>query len=90
MFIQGGAIGRLVKLFGEPKLIALSLLLTGIALALLPFVKGDGPLKWLAVLHFTDGPWLEMLLVLALLSIGSGLNRPPLFGMISLNLVARQ
>jgi MFS transporter, DHA1 family, tetracycline resistance protein len=87
VFIQGGAIGRLVKLFGEPKLIALSLLLTGIALALLPFVKGEGPLKWLAVLHFADGPWLNMLLVLALLSIGSSLTRAPLFGLLS-NLTA--
>jgi len=87
VFIQGGAIGRLVKLLGEPKLIALSLLFTGIALALLPFVKGDGPLKWLAVLHFADGPWLNMLLVLALLSIGSSLTRAPLFGLLS-NLTA--
>jgi MFS family permease len=82
-FIQGGAIGRLVKMFGEPKLIALSLLLTGIALALLPFIKGDGPLKWSAVLHMADGPWIKMLLVLALLSIGSALTRAPLFGMLS-------
>ena len=28
-FVQGGAIGRLVKMFGEPKLIALSLVMTG-------------------------------------------------------------
>ena len=81
--IQGGAIGRLVKMFGEPKLIALSLVLTGIALALLPFIKGEGQLKWLAVLHFTDWPWIKMLLALALLAIGSGLTRPPVFGMLS-------
>ena len=30
-FIQGGVIGRLVKLLGEPKLIAVSLFLTGTA-----------------------------------------------------------
>ena len=82
-FIQGGAIGRLVKIFGEPKLIAVSLLLTGAALALLPFVKGDGQLKWLAVLHAADWPWIKMLLVLALLSIGSSLTRAPLFGLLS-------
>ena len=81
--IQGGAIGRLVKMFGEPKLIALSLVLTGIALALLPFIKGEGQLKWLAVLHFADWPWIKMLLALALLAIGSGLTRPPVFGMLS-------
>jgi MFS family permease len=82
-FIQGGMIGRMVKLLGEPKLIAVSLLCTGVALALLPFIKGDGPLKWFAVLHFSDGPWIKMLMVLALLSIGSSLTRAPLFGLLS-------
>jgi MFS family permease len=82
-FIQGGAIGRLVKIFGEPKLIALSLLLTGVSLGLLPFIKGDGPLKWLAVLHAADWPWIKMLFALALLSIGSSLTRAPLFGLLS-------
>jgi MFS transporter, DHA1 family, tetracycline resistance protein len=82
-FIQGGAIGRLVKKFGEPKLIALSLLLTGISLILLPFIKGDGQLKWLAVLHLADGPWIKLLLALTLLAVGSALTRPPLFGMLS-------
>jgi MFS transporter, DHA1 family, tetracycline resistance protein len=82
-FIQGGAIGRLVKIFGEPKLISLSLFLTGISLILLPFIKGDGQLKWLAVLRATDWPWIKMLLALALLAVGSALTRPPLFGMLS-------
>ena len=82
-FIQGGAIGRLVKIFGEPKLISLSLFLTGISLVLLPFIKGDGPLKWLAVLRATDWQWIKMLLVLALLAVGSGLTRPPVFGLLS-------
>ncbi|HXI70146.1 MAG TPA: MFS transporter [Verrucomicrobiae bacterium] len=82
-FIQGGAIGRMVKIFGEPKLIALSLFLTGVSLALLPFIKGDGPLKWMAVLHLADWPWIKMLLALALLSIGSSLTRAPLFGLLS-------
>ena len=81
--IQGGAIGRLVKMFGEPKLISLSLFLTGISLILLPYIKGDGQLKWLAVLHATDWPWIKMLLALALLAIGTGLTRPPLFGLLS-------
>ena len=81
--IQGGAIGRLVKMFGEPKLIALSLVLTGISLALLPFIKGEGQLKWLAVLRFADWPWMIMLFVLALLAIGTSLTRPPVFGLLS-------
>ena len=66
--IQGGAIGRLVKKFGEPRLITTSLFLVAVSLALLPFVRGV---------------WLELLLVLAILSVGSSLTRPPLFGMIS-------
>lgn len=82
-FIQGGMIGRLVKMFGEPKLIALSLVLTGITLALLPFVKGEGPLKWLTVLRLADMPWIKMLLVLAALAIGTSLTRPPVFGLLS-------
>src|SRR5208283_1733062 len=82
-FIQGGAIGRLVKMLGEPKLISLSLLLTGISLIILPFIKGDGQLKWLAVLRFTDWPWIKMLLALALLAIGTSLTRPPVFGLLS-------
>ena len=81
--IQGGLIGRLVKMLGEPKLIALSLLLTGIALGVLPFIKGEGPLKWSSVLHAADGPWIKMLLALALLAIGSALTRAPLFGLLS-------
>ena len=83
VFVQGGAIGRLVKLLGEPKLIALSLVLTGISLALLPFIKGEGQLKWVAVLRFADWPWIKMLLVLALLAVGTSLTRPPVFGLLS-------
>jgi hypothetical protein len=65
------------------KLISLSLFLTGISLILLPFIKGDGQLKWLAVLRATDWPWIKMLLALALLAVGSALTRPPLFGLLS-------
>lgn len=82
-FVQGGAIGRLVKKMGEPKLIALSLVLTAISLALLPFMKGSAPLSW-RILFQTQGlPWLGMLVALALLAIGSSLTRPPLFGLLS-------
>ncbi len=83
-FIQGGAIGRMVKIFGEPKLIALSLVFTGVSLALLPFIKGEGPLKWMAVLHLANWPWIKMLLALALLSIGSAASHAlQLFGLLS-------
>lgn len=82
-FIQGGAIGKLVRMMGEPKLIAVSLLLTGTALVILPFIKGDGALKWSTVLNFSDVQWIKMLLALALLSVGSALTRAPLFGLLS-------
>ena len=82
-FVQGGPIGKLVKKFGERKLIALSLLLTAISLAPLPFIHGTGKLSW-SVLFTQDGkPWWLLLLVLAVLAIGSGLTRPPLFGLLS-------
>jgi len=82
-FIQGGLIGRLVKLLGEPKLIAVSLFITGAALTLLPFLKGEGQLQWLTVFRGADLPWVKMLGALALLSIGSSLTRAPVFGMLS-------
>jgi MFS family permease len=64
-----GVIGRLVKKFGEPNLIFFSLIVFAAGLGLLPFAKSLP----------------QILGVLALLAIGSGLNRPPVFGMISLN-----
>ena len=79
--VQGGAIGRLVKKFGEPKLIAASMVMTGLSLVLLPLIRGDGVLKWSAVIH--NLPWLAMLAVLVLLSFGSSLSRAPLFGLLS-------
>lgn len=82
-FIQGGAIGKLVKMMGEPKLIAISLLLTGAAMVILPLIHGDGPLKWSAVVRLADMQWVKMLLALALLAVGSALTRAPLFGLLS-------
>jgi MFS family permease len=72
--LQGGIIGRLVKKYGEPKLIFVSLIMFAAGLVLLPFQT-----------HM-----IGLLLVLALLAIGSGLNRPPVFGMISLNSPANE
>lgn len=63
-----GVIGRLIKKFGEPNLIFSSLIIFAAGLASLPYAKTVP----------------EILIVLALLAIGSGLNRPPVFGMISL------
>jgi len=82
-FVQGGATGRLVKKFGEPKLIALSLFLTGASLILLPMIKGDGPLAWSHLFNGANGPWIKTLGVLAMLAIGSQMTRPPIFGLLS-------
>ena len=82
-FVQGGAIGRLVKLMGEPKLIAFSLVLTAISLALLPFISGTAQLTWKTLIRPEGLPWVWMLLVLGLLSVGTNLTRPPLFGLLS-------
>lgn len=82
-FVQGGAIGRLVKLMGEPRLIALSLVLTAGSMAWLPFIKGHEQLSWGVLFSTTGGSWLGMLAALGLLAIGTGLTRPPLFGLLS-------
>ena len=66
--VQGGAIGRLVRAFGEQKLIIVSLFMVAASLALLPFVRNRP----------------ELLAALALLAIGSGLTRPPVFGLLSM------
>jgi MFS transporter, DHA1 family, tetracycline resistance protein len=82
-FVQGGAIGRLVQKFGEPKLIAISLVLTGISLGCIPFIKGNTQLTWSGLFTAHGLPWVLLLCTLALLSIGSSLTRPPLFGLLS-------
>lgn len=82
--IQGGAIGRLVKKMGEPRLITFSLVLVAVSLALMPFVHGREPFSWRNLFAHASSPWLHLLLVLALLSVGSSLTRPPVFGLISI------
>jgi MFS family permease len=82
-FVQGGAIGRLVKKLGEPRLIAFSLVFTAVSLGLLPFIKGSARLSW-GILFRPEGlSWVLMLAILALLAIGTALTRPPLFGLLS-------
>jgi DHA1 family tetracycline resistance protein-like MFS transporter len=83
-FVQGGPIGRLVKKFGERKLIAFSLILTGLSLAPLPFIEGVGKLSWSILFSSGGKPWWLLLIALAALSVGSGLTRPPLFGLLSI------
>jgi DHA1 family tetracycline resistance protein-like MFS transporter len=81
--VQGGAIGRLVKKLGEPKLIALSLVLTAASFVWIPFIKGATQLSWKMLLQHDGLPWVWLLLALALLSVGTSLTRPPLFGLLS-------
>src|SRR5439155_13500373 len=66
--VQGGAIGRAVKRLGEPLLISLSLVLVGLSMAPMPFARN----------------WMQLLIDLAVLAIGSSLTRPPVFGLISI------
>ncbi len=72
--VQGGGVGRLIKRFGEPKLIAWSLVLVAISLGMLPLMTSLGGL----------------LFGLGLFAAGSGLNRPPTFGLISINTSAAE
>jgi DHA1 family tetracycline resistance protein-like MFS transporter len=85
--VQGGMIGRVVKRLGEPKVITISLMITAVSLALLPFIKGSGLLSW-GILAQPEGvAWWWLLGALGLLAFGSSLTRPPLFGLLS-NLTA--
>jgi MFS family permease len=71
--VQGGAIGKMVKRSGEARLIANSLFLVAISMAPMPFIHGSG-----------IGAWSLLLVILSILSIGSSLTRPPVFGLISI------
>jgi MFS family permease len=82
--VQGGPLGRLVRKFGEPKLITVSLVMVALSLAPLPFIQGDSRLSWSTLFSGAGLPWWALLLALAVLAIGSGLTRPPLFGLISI------
>jgi len=66
--VQGGMIGRMVKRFGESKLIWTSLLLVGASLLIIPYA----------------GTLAVLLCGLALVSMSSGLNRAPTMGLISI------
>jgi len=55
-----------------------------LSMALMPFVHGSQPFSWRLILSQEGMPWLELLFVLALLSVGSSLTRPPVFGIISI------
>ena len=65
--VQGGGIGRLVKSFGERRLIGASLLVVAVSLVLMPLANSLS----------------TMLAALAVFAIGSGINRAPTMGLIS-------
>ncbi len=67
VFIQGGMIGRLVRRFGEKKVILASLVLIAGSVALVPHVHS----LW------------SLLVALGLFSIGAGINRAPTMGLLS-------
>jgi multidrug resistance protein len=88
--VQGGAIGRLVRKLGEPMLIAASLFCVAVSLAALPFIKGTKALSWHVLTQPEGFPWWQLLVVLGILSVGSSLTRPPIFGLISILTPARE
>lgn len=81
--LQGTAVGRLVAWLGEVRLVVGSLVCTACSLAVLPFIHGKGLLSWSTLWGPHGGGWWALLGALGLLSLGSSLTRPPLFGLLS-------
>jgi multidrug resistance protein len=67
-FVQGGLIRKLVSWLGERRLIMFSFFLMALSMGLLPIVGTLG----------------LFLLALAILALGTSINRPPIFGLISI------
>jgi hypothetical protein len=61
----------------------LSLVLTAVSFAWIPFLNGTSQLSWKVLFQHEGLPWVWLLLALALLSVGTSLTRPPLFGLLS-------
>lgn len=81
--VQGGAIGRLVKKLGEAKLISISVLIMAVSFIPLPYLAGKHPESFRDFFSSETSAWLGLLAALALLSVGSSMTRPPLFGLLS-------
>ncbi len=81
--VQAGPVGRLLKRLGEAHLVAGSLVVFGLSLLPLPMLRGDGPLSWGVFLQPSGWRWTLLLVVVGGLAVGSGLTRPPLFGLLS-------
>lgn len=67
--IQGGGIKPIVRMLGERRLISVSLVLTAVGLVMIPYVN----------------TLTGLLVALGIFAAGSGLHRPPLFGLISMH-----
>jgi MFS transporter, DHA1 family, tetracycline resistance protein len=66
--LQGGGIGPLVKRFGERKLLSLALIIVAVGMVMIPYATTNAGL----------------LVALGVFAAGSGIHRPPLFGLISM------
>lgn len=73
VIVQGGLVGRLVKRFGEPRLLA-----TG------PFITAAGfaGIAYAGLAH-TGSAWTILLVPCALVSLGSGMTGPSLMSLVS-------
>lgn len=81
-FVQAGPVGKLVKRLGEPRLVAGSLLVFAIGLLPMPWLHGTVGLTWGNLFSAHGGSWWLLLFFVALIAIGSGLTRPPLFALL--------
>ncbi len=66
--LQGGGIGPMIKRFGERKLLSMALLVVAVGLLLIPYASS----------------MTGLLIALGVFAAGSGIHRPPLFGLISI------
>ena len=80
--VQSPGIWKSLKKLGEPRLVAISLLLFAVGLAPMPWIKGNVPLTWANLFSAHGGSWWILLLFVTLIAIGSGMTRPPLFALI--------
>ncbi|MFL6196397.1 MAG: MFS transporter [Thermoanaerobaculia bacterium] len=75
VIVQGGLLGRLVKRFGERRLILAGIVLMALGLALLPLTPASSPAIWANL-------WL-LFISLFLLAAGQGVHNPSSLGLLS-------
>jgi MFS transporter, DHA1 family, tetracycline resistance protein len=79
--VQSPGIIQKLRKMGESRLVALSLVLFAAGLGPMPWLRGHGALRWGAMADFSSG-WPFLMGLLAFISIGSSLTRPPLFALL--------